>query len=189
MVPAADTSMAARLAWAACGALPTLRPDLAEICGAASWRELRQFDVPMTIVHGDFRMPVEPAHRPHGGKIAAFDWEYGEVHALPLIDEIHYRLQCGWLLEEWTTQRGRLACLGQTRLTAGRWGLNRKCGGGDDLDAAYTCSIRACPAFWPSGYEDEEEVISWHRRLSAGLPGLSGRTRPRHGGGSLIASK
>jgi hypothetical protein len=154
MVKAADTSMAAGLQ-SRLRALPTLRPDLAAICERVM-AELRQFEVPMTIVHGDFA----PWNlRIAGGKISAFDWEYGEVHALPLIDEIHYLLQCGWLLEEWTTPEA-LACL--DKLAESRpLGLEPR--EVESISSAYL--LDALARLFAEGYEDEEEVIAWHRRL------------------------
>ena len=52
-----------------------------------------------TIVHGDFA-PWNLRER--DGAISAFDWEYGQPSGLPLLDELHYRLQVGFLLENWS---------------------------------------------------------------------------------------
>ena len=35
----------------------------------------------------------------------AFDWEYAELDGLPLFDETHYRLQVGYLLDNWDLAR------------------------------------------------------------------------------------
>ena len=104
-VRAADTATAADLT-DRLRALPVARPELLAICQRVL-PVLREFDVPLTIVHGDFA----PWNlRLHNGRVSAFDWEYGEAHALPLIDEIHYRLQTGWLLEGWGAEQA-VACL------------------------------------------------------------------------------
>jgi hypothetical protein len=153
-VNAADTSTAARL-MGRLRALDTLRPDLTAVCERVIG-ELREFEVPMTIIHGDFA----PWNlRIHNGKITAFDWEYGEIHGLPLMDEIHYLLQCGWLLEEWSTQEA-LDCLDNL-------GKNRPLG----LEPRHVETI--CTVYLldtlarllGEGYEDDEEVTTWHRRL------------------------
>jgi hypothetical protein len=64
--------------------------------------------LPAMTVHGDF---VPWNLREHLGTIGAFDWEYGEIDGLPLIDETHYLLAVGYLLHEWTPEFacGRLA--------------------------------------------------------------------------------
>lgn len=60
---------------------------------------LEELHVPTTIVHGDFA----PWNlRIANGRISAFDWEYGELDGLPLIDETHYQLQVGCELHRWT---------------------------------------------------------------------------------------
>ncbi|HEX4125753.1 MAG TPA: phosphotransferase, partial [Tepidisphaeraceae bacterium] len=64
---------------------------------------LRQVRVPVTIVHGDFA-PWNV--RQHRRTIAAFDWEYGQLSGLPLIDEIHFRLQVGLMLDNWSAAQG-----------------------------------------------------------------------------------
>jgi hypothetical protein len=63
---------------------------------------LEELSVPATIIHGDFA----PWNlRIHQGRISAFDWEYGEVDGLPLIDETHYQLQVGTELHGWDALR------------------------------------------------------------------------------------
>jgi hypothetical protein len=60
--------------------------------------------LPTTIVHGDFA-PWNV--RSHHGDIAAFDWEYGEVEGLPLLDEIQHLLQVGFFLDNWSVEQAR----------------------------------------------------------------------------------
>ncbi|HXE52746.1 MAG TPA: phosphotransferase [Tepidisphaeraceae bacterium] len=58
--------------------------------------------VAISIVHGDFA----PWNlRLQHGHIAAFDWEYGSLSGPSGLDEIHHRLQVGYLLEHWTVDR------------------------------------------------------------------------------------
>lgn len=57
---------------------------------------------PRTVVHGDFG----PWNlRRHYGRLGAFDWEYCHIDGLPLLDEIHHRLQVGFLLKGWSEER------------------------------------------------------------------------------------
>lgn len=55
--------------------------------------------VPVTINHGDFA-----PWNLRGGKagVRAFDWEYGYSNGLPLMDELHYRIQSAFLLRDKT---------------------------------------------------------------------------------------
>jgi hypothetical protein len=58
--------------------------------------------IPSTIIHGDFA----PWNlRRHHDDITAFDWEYGLVDGLPLLDEIHHVVQVGYLLKKWSVAR------------------------------------------------------------------------------------
>lgn len=68
---------------------------------------LAEFRLPATTVHGDF---VPWNLREHSGAIGAFDWEYGQIDGLPLIDETHHLLAVGYLLKKWTPEyaHGRL---------------------------------------------------------------------------------
>jgi hypothetical protein len=78
-------------------ALRPARPDLRETFDAIV-PTLEQTPVVSTIVHGDFA----PWNlRTHDGQIAAFDWEYAELDGLPLIDQMHFRLQLGLEMEKW----------------------------------------------------------------------------------------
>ena len=42
------------------------------------------------------------------GSVAAFDWEYAQLDGLPYLDETHYRLQVGYLLNNWNLDRALL---------------------------------------------------------------------------------
>jgi hypothetical protein len=56
---------------------------------------------PSTCMHGDFA----PWNLRCGKDLlCAFDWEYGEIDGLPLVDETHHELQVGYLLKDWTIE-------------------------------------------------------------------------------------
>lgn len=64
---------------------------------------LERMTVPSTIVHGDFG----PWNlRFEGGRIHAYDWEYGQIDGLPLIDQFHHVLFCGYLFNRWNSRQG-----------------------------------------------------------------------------------
>lgn len=64
---------------------------------------LEQIKVPSTIVHGDFGPWNQ---RANAGRIFAYDWEYGQIDGLPLIDSFHHVLFCGYLFHHWTSRQG-----------------------------------------------------------------------------------
>jgi len=117
---------------------------------------LEQMSVPVTIVHGDFA----PWNlRMEGGAISAFDWEYGQLSGLPLIDEIHYRLQVGLLLEHWPAQRGaeEIGSLCQSRPQ----GLSSE----NAATLAIVYLIDMLARLLSEGYGEEQEMIIWHRAV------------------------
>jgi hypothetical protein len=64
---------------------------------------LERMRVPSTIVHGDFG----PWNlRAAGGRIFAYDWEYGQIDGPPLIDQFHHVLFCGYLFHHWSSRQG-----------------------------------------------------------------------------------
>jgi hypothetical protein len=128
---------------------------------------LQKFDVPITITHGDFA----PWNlRMHEGRIGAFDWEYGEPSSLPLMDEIHFRLQSGWLLENWTTQDA-VHCL---RGLANTRPLGLAPPHVDAIAIIYL--LDALARLIAEGYGEEQDVVLWHSQL---LTRLSPRRTPR----------
>ena len=85
--PASATRMVATLPAPASRPLPDGAPRSLSATLERSCRRSNRLEVPSTIVHGDFA----PWNlRTHHGKISAFDWEYGELDGLPLMDETHY---------------------------------------------------------------------------------------------------
>jgi hypothetical protein len=90
---ASDCAMVARL-HEEIQSLPELRERLAAI-----FPILSETSVPSTIMHGDFA----PWNlRKHNGALRAFDWEYGELDGLPLLDELHFHLQIGHEMQGWS---------------------------------------------------------------------------------------
>jgi hypothetical protein len=142
--------------------LPSLPPDyrgreteLSEIL-ADVLPSLEQMSVPITIIHGDFapwNLRIE------GGAISAFDWEYGQLSGLPLIDEIHYRLQVGLLLEHWSAHRGaeEIEKLCQSRPQ----GLSSE--NAATLAIVYLLDMLA--RLLTEGYGEDHEMIVWHRAV------------------------
>src|SRR5213079_1842599 len=100
VISAAATRMVATLP-ARIAALPNPHPELSATL--EGWTPtLEQISIPSTIVHGDFA----PWNlRTHKRTISAFDWEYGELDGLPLIDETHFMLQLGFQMENWTPEQ------------------------------------------------------------------------------------
>ena len=150
---AADTATASTLR-ERLASLPTPPADLLNMCDRVM-AELRQFDVPTTIVHGDFA----PWNlRLHNGRIGAFDWEYAEPLGLPLIDEMHYRLQCGWLLENWLPEQGA-QCLAEMSRQR-RLGLSPS--SIEAIAGAYL--LDALARLLGEGYGEDDKIIIWHRQ-------------------------
>lgn len=128
---------------------------------------LQQLNVPITIVHGDFapwNLRIE------GGAISAFDWEYAQLSGLPLIDEIHYRLQVGLLLERWSANRGaeeiERLCQSQAQ------GLSAEQAAA--LATVYLLDMLA--RLLTEGYGEEHEMIVWHRAVLGRLMSRRGTT-------------
>ena len=141
------------------GLSPRLRnePALLEVLDAVR-PTLETFDVLVTIVHGDFA----PWNlRIHKGQVAAFDWEYAQLCGLPLIDEIHYRLQVGMMLENWNVAAAEQAIA--------EWCAARPMG----FDAMQSRAIAtvylldALARLLGEGYREDHEMIAWHRGLLA----------------------
>ena len=117
---------------------------------------LEQLSVPVTIVHGDFA----PWNlRIDDGAISAFDWEYAQLSGLPLIDEIHYRLQVGLLLEHWSANRGaeEMERLCQSRPR----GFSTE--NAATLAIVYLLDMLA--RLLTEGYGEDHEMIVWHRAV------------------------
>lgn len=63
---------------------------------------LSRLIVPITIVHRDFTPWNLRCQR---GVVSAFDWEYGQLDGVPLLDECHHTLAVGFLLGRWSAEQ------------------------------------------------------------------------------------
>lgn len=80
------------------GTIANQHPDVS-VAFQLARQALQGVVVKQTVMHGDF---VPWNLRYHDGVISAFDWEYGDIDGLPLVDEMHYRWQSGLRLQRWT---------------------------------------------------------------------------------------
>ena len=154
--PASATHLVATLPARLAGLLPN-RPEL-ETALQAVMPELESLDVPSTIVHGDF---AAWNLRSHGGRIAAFDWEYGELDGLPLVDETHYILQLGFQLQQWTADDAARVL----REIALSQPLGLKPPQVRAIHVVYLLDSLA--RLLNEGYDAEDEFIRWYRDLLA----------------------
>ena len=156
--PASETKMVATIG-SRIDALQPGRADLREIFDAFL-PTLALTNVPSTIVHGDFA----PWNlRSRLGQIAAFDWEYGEIDGLPLVDQMHYTLQLGYLMEKWTPDQAaarlrelasqRPVKLSEEQVTA--------------IQAIYL--LDQLTRLLGEGYAADHEMVSWYGTLLRGL--------------------
>lgn len=145
--------------------LPEPRPLL-----AAAFERVMPFleslRLPIGIMHGDFA-PWNLRH--HRGQIAAFDWEYGRLHAPAGLDEIHYRLQVGYLLENWTVERAIESSCGAP-LQSCPPGV-----GGQDLRVLHQLYLLdMLTRLFEEGYDQRNDMLKWKlellSRLTAALP-------------------
>jgi hypothetical protein len=156
--PASETNMVATMG-GRIDALQPVRRDLREIFDAFV-PTLEQTVVPSTVVHGDFA----PWNlRSHLGQMAAFDWEYGEIDGLPLVDQTHYALQLGYNMQQWTPEQAIRAL--------GEMAAQRPL----ELDAEQVTAIHAVylldqlARLLGEGYAADHEMVSWYGRILRGL--------------------
>jgi hypothetical protein len=118
---------------------------------------LAQIQVPSTIVHGDFA----PWNlREHNGAVAAFDWEYAHLDGLPYLDETHYRLQVGYLLNDWDLDRAALMLEHMQR----RNDLGLRCEQMKAIQATYL--IENLARLFAEGYDAaDNDMVGWYCKL------------------------
>jgi hypothetical protein len=118
---------------------------------------LEQARVPSTIIHGDFA----PWNlRQQKGSVVAFDWEYAELDGLPLIDETHYRLQVGYLLNNWDIAQAG-AALEQMQLHND---LSLSIEQARAIQAVYL--IDNLTRLFAEGYDEtENDMVEWYLKL------------------------
>jgi len=121
---------------------------------------LERVVVPVTIVHGDFA----PWNlREHNGQIAAFDWEYAQPGGLPLLDEVHFCLQVGYLIDGWDARRAAeyLAAMAAPGVTPyAPEGVRA-------LQVVYF--LDQLVRLLAEGYGSENDMVTWYRHLLAQL--------------------
>jgi hypothetical protein len=115
---------------------------------------LEQARVTQAVVHGDF----SPWNlRTHGGKLFAFDWEYGELDGLPLVDEIHFRLQVGLEMQKWNLATAA-RFLNDLRAESGLTHSDRRA-----ITGVYLLDQLA--RLYGEGYSPEHDMVAVYRKL------------------------
>jgi len=110
------------------------------------------------LVHGDFA----PWNlRRAGNVIRAFDWEYGHLDGPAGLDEIHYRLQVGYLLDNWTVEKA-VADLTRTDILS-RYCSQSRQSSRHALLMLYLVDTLA--RLYGEGYDRANDMVKWHARL------------------------
>lgn len=136
-------------------ALSPARPELSAAVESV-WPALARMSVPLTIIHGDFA----PWNlRRHRGRMAAFDWEYGQIDGIPGIDQTHYLLQTGYLLENWSVDEA----VGRLRAAASNGGANRP--------AQVVYLVDMLTRLFAEGYDLSNDMVEWKLRVLRRLAG------------------
>ena len=135
--------------------LPAPQPQLAETLDELM-PTLEQMSVTSTIVHGDFAPWNLRIRR---GEISAFDWEYGELDGLPLVDEAHFTLQRGFQMENWTPAQAR-QCLADIA-AAQPLGLEPQQVGA--IHAVYL--LDQIVRLLGEGYDAAHDMVAWYWQL------------------------
>lgn len=114
------------------------------------------------VVHGDFA----PWNlRRTGQTIRAFDWEYGHLDGPAGFDEIHYRLQVGYLLHDWTLENAVAALTGSDLLS--RYLSQPTRSSRQALLMLYLVDMLA--RLFGEGYDRANDMVDWHAQLLEGL--------------------
>ena len=156
IVPAAETDLVRALP-ERIAALSPVRPELASALDSI-WPALARMSVPLTVVHGDFA----PWNlRRNSGGIAAFDWEYGQPGGIPGIDQTHYLLQTGYLLENWSVDEA-LGRLGAATINGAP---------GRATQIVYLVDMLA--RLFGEGYDASNDMVEWKLRVLRRLAGAT----------------
>ena len=125
---------------------PALRRVMMSLGGCAA---------PSTCVHGDFA----PWNlRRHKHLLCSFDWEYGEMDGLPLVDETHHELQVGYLLKDWAVDQADQRL---DELAAGHARFAR--GHAAAFQNIYLIDVLTRMA--DEGYDSTNPMVHWMKRL------------------------
>ena len=153
---AAATRLVAELP-ARIASLPQAHPELSAALEQAL-AGLENQRLATGVIHGDFA----PWNLRRAGRtIRAFDWEYGQLDGPAGLDEIHYRLQVGYLLDQWNLEKA-VAEMSRTDI------LNRY------LSQPTQSSRRALlmlylvdmlARLFGEGYDRANDMVEWHAQL------------------------
>ncbi len=119
-------------------------------------RELAGVELSPTVMHGDFA----PWNlRLQKDAIAAFDWEYGVLDAIPGLDELHHHWQTGFLLYGWSAN--------QAEAFLREWALQPPTGLGkaqaEALVKVYL--LQALAQRLETGHEDSDQMVGRYFEL------------------------
>jgi hypothetical protein len=118
------------------------------------------------IVHGDFA----PWNlRRNAGEITAFDWEYGHLDGPAGLDEIHYQLQVGLLIHNWTVQHAFSELTGTPMLD--RYLSAPSVAARAALVTLYLVEILT--RLFSEGYDDKNDMVKWNLELLSRLRSIS----------------
>jgi len=136
------------------------RPELVTMLDQAM-PVLERLTVPSTIMHGDF---VPWNLRRQGSEISAFDWEYAQLDALPLLDETHFIIQDRYELNNRTPQ--------QAYLDLSDFAAAEPMGFSADQVRAIQLVylIDHLARLFGERYDPDEHMVSWYRRLLGCYP-------------------
>ena len=119
-------------------------------------------------IHGDFA----PWNlRLHNGRISAFDWEYGCLEGPAGLDEIHYRLQVGYLINNWTVDTA-LRELADSHIL-NRYLSRPNPAARHALVGLYLIDMLV--RLYAEGYDNGNEMVAWKRQLLSRLNISPGR--------------
>ncbi|MGN6725485.1 MAG: phosphotransferase [Tepidisphaeraceae bacterium] len=138
--------------------------DLRQVLGRCA-AVLARTRVPRTIIHGDFA-PWNIRLKAGCETISAFDWEYGTLDGLPLIDESHFEIQVGLLLNDWPIEKAVREL--ELRATSAR---DFPADAVRALQAVYL--IDSITRLIEEGYATTDEMIVWYRQVLLKGPGAA----------------
>ena len=119
-------------------------------------------------IHGDFA----PWNlRLHNGRISAFDWEYGCLEGPAGLDEIHYRLQVGYLINNWTVDTAVHELADSQVLD--RYLSRPSPAARHALVGLYLIDMLV--RLYAEGYDNGNEMVMWKRQLLSRLKISPGR--------------
>ena len=149
-------SLAPRIA-----ALPEPRPDLLAALPQAT-AALDERPMAVSIVHGDFA-PWNLRQR--RGRIAAFDWEYGTLSGPSGLDDIHYRLQTGYLLRGWSVQKAFEELSRRAPLATQPHRITHT----EAQALAVLYLVDMLTRLYGEGYDQDNPMVAWKAQLLARL--------------------